>query len=238
MFRRFNRVKLVALAGAAAVYCAPHRASAAVITNYAFTSGSAVSADADTNTVASDFTSGAFTGGAKSSTTVNISTTSHNAFIRSSASGDTTESAAVSNDDSWSFTVTPNPGAAVSLTSLDFQHGNNSQATGVSFTSNFVVRSSLDGFVANLGTGVYSRTTSSTTSTFSTANIDLTGAEFQNLTAPITFKIFEFDASTNSQDIARLDNVVLNGTSVPEPSGLMAVAAGAGAMLKRRRGAQ
>lgn len=231
-FLRFN---WIALAGGVAVLFAPLSVSAAVIANYAFTSGAATSGDADGTTTASDFTSGAFTGGSKTTTTVNISSSSHNAFIRSSASGDTTESAAVSNDDSWSFTLTPHAGVTMSLTSLDFQHGNNSQATGVSFTSNFIVRSSLDGFSSNLGTGVYSRTTSSTSATFSTANIDLSGAEFQNLTAPITFKIFEFDASTNSQDIARLDNVVVNGTTVPEPTGLVVLGLAA-ALWGRRRG--
>lgn len=232
---RFLRINWIAFSGGAAVFCAPGDASASVIANYAFTSGAATSGDADGTTTASDFTSGAFTGGSKTSTTVNISTTSHNAFIRSSASGDTTQSAAVSNDDSWSFTLTPHAGVTMSLTSLDFQHGNNSQAAGTDFTSNFIVRSSLDGFASNLGTGVYSRTTSSTSATFSTANIDLSGAEFQNLTGPITFKIFEFDASTNSQDIARLDNVVVNGTTVPEPTGLVVLGLAA-ALWGRRRG--
>ena len=205
------------------------RAGAAVIASYPFNSGSANSTDTDPTSTAGAFTKGVFTGG--DATKAGVSNSTNMAFYRSDASSATTDAAAVTNDDSFGFTLTPTVGPT-SLSSLTFDYGGNSVANGTNYTANFVVRSSLDGFASNIGTTL-TKTVNSTTSSFNQAVVDLTGAQFQNLTSPVTFKIFEFDASVDTGNIARVDNVILNG--VPEPSTAALVAAAAATTLFRRR---
>ncbi|MBX3156273.1 MAG: tandem-95 repeat protein [Deltaproteobacteria bacterium] len=115
-----------------------------------------------------------------------------NAF---SASGWTTAST-IDPTDFFAFTLTPEPG--FTLTALQLVLDEQRSGTG---PTQFVVRSSLDNFTANLGTF-------STHTTFATTTISLTG--FTNLPGAVTFRIFGFSAGAGA-GTWRIDNVKVNG---------------------------
>src|SRR5207249_7963414 len=99
----------------------------------------------------------------------------------------------------YSFTVTPNPGAPIALTELDFDASRT--ATG---PTNLALRSSLDGFAADLA--AFSLPTANSLDHF-TATL---GAAFQNLTDPVEFRIYGFDAA-DANGALEIDNVELFG---------------------------
>jgi hypothetical protein len=156
---------------------------------------------------------------------------------------DSNASSAITNNFYSAFTIEPNSGFALNLSTLTFNYGGTSDVT-VSFTANFFVRSSTDGFAADVGT-TFSKSIPANLSipAYTLASIDLSGAAFQNLSAPVTFRIYAFaDNYSGSFVIAdrpRIDAINLAGTvgAIPEPSSaaLMIVAGGmAGVCLRRR----
>lgn len=103
------------------------------------------------------------------------------------------------------FTVTPGSGYTLTATSVFFDVWRSNAGA-----QNFAVRSSLDSFTSDLGTG-------SVTATQSTKTITL-NADFANVNMPVTFRIYGWGGN-NTGDF-RLDNVGLNGyvtTSAPAP---------------------
>lgn len=144
----------------------------------------------------------------------------------------------------FEFSITPDAGTAVDLTSLTF----NAAKGGSTGTRGFFVRSSADayaGTLAALGAPTalvandvgYNLATGRPT--YTAVTIDLSAPAFQNLTpgTPLTFRFFTFaSTSGNSVDI---DDLSINGTVVvgtPDPSALLLPAAAAGpALLGRRR---
>lgn len=79
----------------------------------------------------------------------------------------------------FEFTLTPDPGCEIDFTSFVYT----GQASGTGPTS-FAFRSSVDGFVANIGTPNAAGTT-----------INLSGAAYQNITTAITFRFYGWGAS-------------------------------------------
>ena len=130
---------------------------------------------------------------------------------------------AVSSGAFVSFTVTP--GAETDLTDLQFDAMRGGGAT----PRGYVVRSSADNFATNLAAAdlltarpVYTHVT-----------VPLSGAQFQDLTAPIEFRLYAYaPAGGNSVDF---DNITLNGTVVPEPAALGALGLGGLGLLAGRR---
>ena len=142
----------------------------------------------------------------------------------------------------FEFQVSPNANEKLNLTKLDITASNESFSGGV---RRYWVRSDIagDNFttnLANLNTGA--RNPAFAQNNFLTPfEVDLGGAEFQNVSSPLTFRIYMADDSQNL-DTARwsgIDNVRINGTfaAIPEPSSLslLAVAASGGMCLRRRK---
>ena len=97
------------------------------------------------------------------------------------------------------------------------------------------IRSSLDGFATSL-TGIVAIPT--VRPTFTPVSVNLSGAQFQNLSSPLTFQ-FRFFTPTVSQNVD-FDDITLNGTVaattvVPESSTLPVLAIIGGWMIRRRQ---
>lgn len=193
-------------------------ASADVVAKYDFgtpTVPSLTSSDSDLNSVASPFTAGA---GFASALTPD--TTRGNPAPDITVPAGTSPSsaaAAITGNDYFSFTLTPV--TAVSLTNLTFD-----TAVSGNVTASYFVQASVGaGGFSNVGS-----TVSTGSSTFSTQTISLSAPQFQNLTLPVTFRIYIFDDKSGSMSDL-LDNVTLNGiASVPEPGTWAMMGLGAG----------
>ena len=130
---------------------------------------------------------------------------------------------ALSTSDYYEFTVTPRPGSAMSLTEVRFN---------VDRTANgprsFVIRSSANNYAANLPAAVTPANPQLSVLTapnpvntfFFTADsavavngvkATMSGATFSNLTGPITFRIYAFNAEDPTGSFG-IDNVELVGT--------------------------
>ena len=111
------------------------------------------------------------------------------------------------NADSWNtvaidlnayfeFTLTPAAGCEIDFTSFVYT----SQASGTGPTS-FAFRSSLDGYTSNIGTPNATGTT-----------ISLSGASYQNISGPITFRFYGWDASSSGGTFS-INSFTFNGTT-------------------------
>jgi hypothetical protein len=206
---------------------------AAVISSYSFTGGSAASSDTEPNSTSGNMTEDQASWG--------FSATTHNAYAFSQAMTNS-EADAISGGDYFSFIVTPDSFYAMNLLSLNFDTAYNvgtNQSNG-SPTASYFVRSSVDGFDANVGDTFNDpyNNVSNADDTMVARSVDLSGAAFQDLTTATEFRIFIYTSSADSGLAARIDNVVLNGNVqlVPAPA---AWPAGLGLLslmgLRRRR---
>ena len=104
-------------------------------------------------------------------------------------------SASLNLNDYFEFTLTPNSGYEIDFVS--FVYTGQISGTG---PSNFLFRSSLDGFTANIGTP-----------TAGGATIDLTAAAYQGITGAITFRIYAWGASSGLGTFS-INDFTFNGT--------------------------
>jgi len=168
-----------------------------------------------------------------------ISSSSDTAYSARAATTNS-ETGAIANGDFHEFTATPDASIALDLTSLEFMHNATSAAGGGDWTSHVFVRSSVDSFESNIGT---TSTVDSNTNLGggTMVTISLTGADFQGITGPVTFRLYLFHtvSGSPSQEFHRVDNVALNGKArvVPEPSSSLVAPVGllALAVFGRRR---
>jgi hypothetical protein len=231
-----NRVVKTCLAGlvAAAFLCAGlPQAKAAVLANYAFQSSNGTSTDTDLSSTAGTFGATGLTTSFATGPFAGATTS-----IRATASSMPT---ALTTTSYFSFVITPTAGGALQLGGTAALTFTFSRATGFGGNEfNWAVRSSLDNYTANLGTGA---TTGSGTAFNASINL---GSQF-NLTSSsaVTFRIYAFDGgATGTGTWGYLDNVVLNGTVTPVPEpvnvalgvfGLCAVVGGVGRRYLRSR---
>ena len=144
-----------------------------------------------------------------------------------------TNGAAVTANDYFTFTITPNAGFALNLTNLTFDIANFTN-DGTFSAISFFVRSSLNGFASNVG--VTQSVLAGSNGTFQNANISLTGATFQNVTTSIEFRIYLQDNVTDPDRGGLIDNVTLNGVAaVPEPGTYMLLGVGGLLCVQRFR---
>jgi len=109
---------------------------------------------------------------------------------------------AVAGGSYWYFSIGPESGKQLSLTTLTF----NVARGGSSTPRGYAVRSSVDEFASNLGTA----DVLTVRPTFTSASIDLSGASFQNLITSVTFNVYVYcPGSGNSLDF---DDITVNGT--------------------------
>lgn len=149
--------------------------------------------------------------------------------IGTDSTGATDITGAIAANDYYGFTIQATSGQALNLTSFGIDLG---QSGG--FSGNVYLRSSLDGFSTNLN--VYSMSGLSTTLSTQTA-VNLNPATFSNLTEAVTFRLYFADNSsaTTTGVVFRVDNVILNGDVIPEPTSSALAALGVVALASRRR---
>jgi hypothetical protein len=118
----------------------------------------------------------------------------------------------------FTFTIGPIPGGSLSLT--DFVY--TAQASGTGPTS-FSLRSSASGFATDIGT-----------LTATGATVALTDNAYQNLTAPIEFRLYGWAASAAGGTFS-INSFTFNGQAIPEPATTLLGALGLFALLRRPR---
>jgi hypothetical protein len=222
----FRRTIFILLAAA----CSAASSHAAVLAQYGFLNVRA-STDLDLNSSASDFTNGSgIAAGSSTYYTTSPSTALNPSLATAATDTQATEALALTSNDYYTFTLTPNAGQKANLTSLTFDFAPFGNGTN---TASFAVYSSVDSFATRIG----SVATSTNSSAFTSANISLLASQYQNLTLPITFRIYVFDSNNSGGKGDLLDNVILNGDllAVPEPSTYAMMGLGAGLLGAAQR---
>lgn len=208
----------------------------AILAKYSFDSSSMSSFDDDAGNLTS--TASSLSNGA-GVTSINSSTgnPAPGRAIPGSETASNTEAGAVDADDYLQFTLTPAAGYQLNLTtlSLDFGSSYNTQPRG------FAIRSSLDGYTGTIYNLSLPANSDSTSAVFNYST-SLGAAQYQNLTDPVTFRIYAFDNATGTTSYLRFDNITLEGavTAVPEPTGalLLGVAVCPLLLIRGRRKSQ
>jgi hypothetical protein len=153
-------------------------------------------------------------------------------FLRVATAGTASpdDATALANNTYWTVTITPNAGFQLNLTSLVFDEARG----GGSMPRGWSLYNSIDGFaLANrLATNASVQTQRPT---FGPATVNLNLPRFQNLTGPITFRMYVFTPGTGQS--VEFDNMVLNGTvtAIPEPGSLALAGMGVAGWLALRR---
>lgn len=117
-------------------------------------------------------------------------------------SGATDVTTAISTNSYFFTTINPLSGKKMSLTSLTVNLARGGAAT----PRGYAIRSSIDNYATSLGTADLA----TQRTTWTAVTIDLTGAEFQNLTAPLTFRVYIYAPSTTN--VVDFDDIIINGT--------------------------
>ena len=149
------------------------------------------------------------------------STDGGNAFIRTSVTGINDLAGAITDNDYVSFTVTPGAGVDLDLTSLSLRAGYTNSGSYTSKILTQAVLTDIDGFTAAASLGSVSTANTSTndgTVVYQTLNIDLTAAQFQDITTATEFRIYLSDDTNNAGIIHRIDDIVLSGTVTAPPA--------------------
>lgn len=133
---------------------------------------------------------------------------------------------AFSDDDYFSFTLTPDSGQVLDLTSITVQ-----AARGGGSARGFRVKSSLDNFTTSLN-DTATETIATERPTLTDYTVDLNAAAFEAVSGPIEFRVYVY--SNFKDNTVEMDNLVVNGQVVPEP-GSMALLSLSGLLLLRRR---
>lgn len=118
------------------------------------------------------------------------------------ASGATDATTAIATNSYLFTTINPLSGKKMSLTSLTI----NLARGGAAAPRGYAIRSSIDDYATSLGTADLATQRTSWTG----VTIDLSGAEFQNLTIPVTFRIYIYAPGTTN--VVDFDDLTINGT--------------------------
>jgi hypothetical protein len=128
----------------------------------------------------------------------------------------------------WSITLTPDIGSEMSLTSLSFDLDTFNNG----LLPSFYLSSNIGGFETEIG-AVYLNHGDGLVS------VDLSGAAFQNLAAPVEFRLYLWSENGGGSSGSRwlFDNVTVEGTvaAIPEPGTWMMLGLGTLTLLVRRK---
>ncbi|MDA7517558.1 PEP-CTERM sorting domain-containing protein [Akkermansiaceae bacterium] len=130
----------------------------------------------------------------------------------------TTVAQAVANDSYFTFTISPDTLTSLRFDTLTFKAGRGGGSTARGYS----VRTSLDSFTSDLGSGDIPAQRPN----FSNLSADLSAPAFDNITAPIEFRIYVYSPAIGNS--LEFDDIILNGTvtTIPEPSISLALVLG------------
>lgn len=214
---------------------APAASSAAILAQYNFAAASTASTDTDADSTAGPFnvSGGSYPADANTS---GFSTTSNSPFIRSSVlTGNA--AGAIAGNDYLSFTLTLNPGVIYDLNTLTLKLGGSSDNNGT-FNVGACLRTSLDGFANDIGSPISQLVASNAgaaTPTYGDFSFNLSALPDITSGTPVTFRIYLTADVSNSPQILRADDFIVNGTAIPEPAISFLGAVGAIGLIGRRR---
>lgn len=171
--------------------------------------GSAVATTVDSNVTAGDLTNDSLVTFAVNES-LGYSTDPELLVI--APNGSTNIANAVSNDAMFYFTITPDGGVTMNLTSLTFKVARGGATT----PRGYGVGSDIGAYGANIA----SADVATQRTTWTDVSIDLTGASFQGLTAAITFWIFTYAPNGLSMEY---DSITLNGTASASSSSIKTI---------------
>ena len=222
--------------------------SADVLAQYDFTLGTS-STDTNLQSTAGAFTNGAgFTGSIVTTQGSTAGNPSYGTSQQNGASGvdATTTALAITNNEYFSFTITPNAGLVLNLDSISFSMQVGITLTTATQDTTYALFSSVNGF--SIGSVISSNTytensdgnasTSSLDSFVNTGTIALTGSAYDNVTGQVEFRIYLSDGgSNNAAPLIKIDDVILNGTTapIPEPSTYAMMGLGAAMLVGIQR---
>ncbi len=138
----------------------------------------------------------------------------------------TTPADAVANNQYFQFTIAANVGYSLALSDITFDAARGGSST----PRGWVLRSSVDGFAADIATD----TVPTVQPTFTGFNTSLAAGAYQGLTSPVTFRIYGFAPGAPGVGIL-YDNLTVHGNvmmsqPVPIPGALMMLLGGLGAL--------
>lgn len=171
----------------------------AVLLQYNFTSGLSPSTEA-AGVTGSDVTSQSLTSFQQDTPGY----ASDPVLLTAPPSSTTDITSAINNQSFFYFTLTPQSGQSVSLTSLDF----NVSRGGSAVPRGYDVRTNRTG--TNYDTTVGAATIPTQRFTWTPVSIDLSGAEYQNVTSSISFRIYVYAPSTLT--FIDFDDITINGS--------------------------
>jgi hypothetical protein len=202
---------------AAAAFSAQPVRAAVIVAGYNFTGSSSAASTEAANVTADDFIIGSGISSTESGFYGSVGNPAAAVFVRADQ---TTEPVSPTSNDYIGFTVTPDSGYELDLTSLSFDYAFTDSAGDSGLNATFTLRSSIDGFAGNIASFNRVLTPQTGTPFLNTGAIDLSGASYQGLTDSITFRIYLTDNSSGNSRTLRVDNVVLSGdvSVIPEPA--------------------
>lgn len=212
----------------AAVVVGLASAHGAILAEYNFTANSAASTDLDLLSTAGNFQENDL------GDDPDNGITNGEARVITDTTSWTNLAGAISNDSYFSFTLDPG-GNSTTLTNLTFSHI--FRLTNPTISGSVALLTSLTGFTSSDALATYNigQQTEGGTQTES-RNVILDDPAFTNFTVPVEFRFYLWDTSTSGTRSQNLDNIVLNGTVIPEPNaGALAVLGLAGMAACRRR---
>jgi hypothetical protein len=228
MLRTFRTVSLALMAGL--VLTAP--APAQIMVQYTFANTTVTDTTAAPTFTAPNVTANSTVSGVNIVQDFSLPDYGHQvlrAAITNTATPD--ETTAVNGGSYWGFTVTPNTGFKMNFTSFTF----NAARGGAATPRTWYLYSSVAGF--NPGSAIAFADVPTTRPTLTPFTVDMSGAPFQGLIAPLEFRMYLSTPATGQS--VEFDSVTVNGTviAVPEPAFALAFAACAGAAwaIRRRR---
>ncbi|MEX2212876.1 MAG: PEP-CTERM sorting domain-containing protein [Phycisphaeraceae bacterium] len=135
------------------------------------------------------------------------------------------------------FTLTLTPDAATTITGMAFTQISGKTGNTGGLNSTVVIRSSMDGFIENLGSFTLSFPGTEPDDTFFSADrfLDLAGlSQFNGINVPVEFRFYLFDNSGASGKVGGFTDLTIFGSAVPEPATIGCLSVGLLALLRRR----
>ncbi|OPZ24372.1 MAG: hypothetical protein BWZ02_02856 [Lentisphaerae bacterium ADurb.BinA184] len=129
------------------------------------------------------------------------------------------------------FTLAADPGKTLDLTDVAFYYTFNG---GTGYTATFTLRSSLDGYTADLAQFVKPSSSGGYNAGWTSTGPIALGSAFGNI-ASVGFRIFLSDDVESNTYSLRLDNLTVNGEVIPEPASAALLGLVALAFLRCRR---